>query len=418
MRRTSRRAPPPPAAAASSSSNHEIASATSSSPAGAEARRTPPCRRSDRGEGRRRGQRPRDPRSGRGGGRPLRSLPPAERRSPGSRRIADRAPEVLPNAPRRGGRSPSSGSRTTTRTDVSRSSCSRTTPSEYVLPDPDWPQKKVWRSNPPASSDAGTPRRAIDRPDLEGDGTPGRPLEVPLHLVGGRPGQWRVHHRVGARIEHGALSLDDPEPHAGAYAERRVGPGVVLLGEGEPDLRPLPDDELLGDDLPQHSRAVDPERDVSARGDERGPDGSLIREDVAVYRRRRRRQGGLDLLGQRTHALGLGPDARRARLAHGRQAIRPQTRNSPRATITARPPTSTRSNFAVTPFRARDTASRAGRSRLPARSRSTLPTRRRPWRQRCTASGPAAEPVAGVLAHAVPGRTCASSSARPSLRSS
>ncbi|MEZ5121789.1 MAG: hypothetical protein R2736_09460 [Solirubrobacterales bacterium] len=43
------------------------------------------------------------------------------------------------------------GSSTTTRRRVRSISCSSTAPSAYVLPDPDWPQKNVWRSKPRAS---------------------------------------------------------------------------------------------------------------------------------------------------------------------------------------------------------------------------------------------------------------------------
>ena len=47
------------------------------------------------------------------------------------------------------------------RSRVSRSSRSRRTPSAYVLPEPDWPQRNVWREKPPASSRAGTPSTAV-----------------------------------------------------------------------------------------------------------------------------------------------------------------------------------------------------------------------------------------------------------------
>ena len=42
------------------------------------------------------------------------------------------------------------------------------TPSEYVLPEPDWPQRKVWRPKPPASSENGTPGASSNSPISSG----------------------------------------------------------------------------------------------------------------------------------------------------------------------------------------------------------------------------------------------------------
>ena len=47
---------------------------------------------------------------------------------------------------------------------VSSSSCSSSTPSAYVLPEPDCPHRKVWRSNPPASSEWTTPGARVSSP--------------------------------------------------------------------------------------------------------------------------------------------------------------------------------------------------------------------------------------------------------------
>ena len=112
---------------------------------------------------------------------------PAARPASGSPRSSgprQRCPR--PAAAARAARSRSSGSSTTMRRSVSSSSCSSTTPSEYVLPEPDWPQRKVWRPKPPASSENGTPGGEQQLADLE----PGSPrsglLEVGADLLGGR----------------------------------------------------------------------------------------------------------------------------------------------------------------------------------------------------------------------------------------
>ena len=50
------------------------------------------------------------------------------------------------------------------RSDVSASSRSRIVPSAYVLPEPDWPQRNVWRSNAPASRASGTLSAKVSEP--------------------------------------------------------------------------------------------------------------------------------------------------------------------------------------------------------------------------------------------------------------
>ena len=88
-------------------------------------------------------------------------------------------------------------------------------------------------------------------------------------------------------------------------------------------------------------------------------------------------------------------DGARRRAARDRGGRAQGILNSPRATITAEPPTRTRSIRSPVALDARRRASTAGRSRRPARSRS--PRRRRSGRggRDGSRAGPAAEPVAG-----------------------
>ena len=100
------------------------------------------------------------------------------------------------------------GSSTTIRSPVSISSRSRTTPSEYVLPDPDWPQRNVWRSKPPASSPHGTPGASASSPISSTARAAPAALGPGADLVGGR----RAHHRV---VERRAVALEQRALAAG-----------------------------------------------------------------------------------------------------------------------------------------------------------------------------------------------------------
>src|SRR5204862_2831240 len=119
-------------------------------------------------------------------------------------------------------------------------------------------------------------------------------------------------------------------------------------------------------------------------------------------RARRHGLGGRSRLRRlRSPEPALRLDGRRPLLARtGRRAAGDRgdrahgSLNSPRATTTAEPPTSTRSTASAEPLtRAWRRDGRAISS--PCEITTSSPNATRPWRARCSASGPAAEPVAG-----------------------
>ena len=110
---------------------------------------------------------------------------------------------------------------------------------------------------------------------------------------------------------------------------------------------------------------------------------------------------------------GAGPTPR-VELARrrGRAATRPHAgRTVPRRRCTAVPPTATDGDGvgqALDPHEQR----RRPLDLAPCDSVSCTPGSTRPWRSRCTPTGPAADPVAGSSAMPTPGRTSASSPCR------
>ena len=107
---------------------------------------------------------------------------------------------------------------------------------------------------------------------------------------------------------------------------------------------------------------------------------------------------GRDPAGEAHEEEGAG------RRGHRSGPFRDQSgrRNSPRATVTAEPPTSTRSIAAGPPSaRAKSTLGRP--ISTPWRISISCPKGIRPWRARWQASGPAAEPVAGSSGTPAPG---------------
>ena len=95
-------------------------------------------------------------------------------------------------------------------------------PSEYVFPEPDWPQRNVCRSKPPASSCAGTPGREQELADLERRARRPRGVEPRCHLR--RLGRSReaVVERAPVAGQHHALPAREPERHLGLHLGRPV----------------------------------------------------------------------------------------------------------------------------------------------------------------------------------------------------
>ena len=92
------------------------------------------------------------------------------------------------------------------------------------MPEPDWPQRKVWRPKPAASSESGTPARERELADIEGGALGPCALEPGAHLVRQRRARERVVEGPAVAVEDDALAAAEPDPHL-----RKPGPVASSL---------------------------------------------------------------------------------------------------------------------------------------------------------------------------------------------
>ena len=194
------------------------------------------------------------------------------------------------------------------RSSVSSRSCSRTRPSEYVFPEPDWPHRNVCRSKPPASSAKGTPGASTSSPTSSAARAGRVRSSQAATSAGSRgPGSGVVERRAVA-LEHDALALGV------AQEDARVDGDVV--GERDRQVGALAAGRLQGDQLPEPRLAPVLEHDVAAGLEGEVVQRRLEREPPPVHRGRERddrplevapqvpvaRRAGLELVGRRRHA--------------------------------------------------------------------------------------------------------------------
>ena len=194
------------------------------------------------------------------------------------------------------------------RRSVSSRSCSSTSPSEYVLPEPDWPQRNVWRSKPPASSAKGTPEASTSSPTVESRPRRASPREPGLDLrrLGG-PGA-RVVERRAVALEHDPLALGVAQEHARVDGE--------VVAESDREVGSLAARRLERDHLAEPRLALALEHDVAPGLEGQVVQRGLEREAAPVDRGGQRDdcplevaphvavalEPGLELLGCRAHA--------------------------------------------------------------------------------------------------------------------
>ena len=155
------------------------------------------------------------------------------------------------------------------------------------MPEPDWPQRKVCRPKPPASSENGTPGASSSSPTSSlarlGRGL----LEVVANLVGGRRPHGGVVERRAVAVEDAALPL--------RAADHDLGAALGSVGTGRGEVGPRVPADLEGHDLAEPAVGALLEHDVRARLQQQSVERRLIGEAAPVDRRRQREDRLLEL---------------------------------------------------------------------------------------------------------------------------